>query len=119
MRGAFLRRVAPRLIPRGENAQIAGRQHFLVRHVQEAVVAVQQSGIKNDLHMVFRPVVQTEPLAGVQDGVLRLVVYVVAADPVRPLIGDFGRIAAHGIGIDPAVPAHDGAQGEHVGLGLA
>ena len=119
VRGAFLRRVAPRLVPRGENAQIAGRQHFLVRHVQEAVVAVQQSGIKNDLHMVFRPVVQTEPLAGVQDGVLRLVVYVVAADPVRPLIGDFGRIAAHGIGIDPAVPAHDGAQGEHVGLGLA
>ena len=79
-----------------------------------------KDGIKKTCIMVFpASFVQTEPLAGVQDGVLRLVVYVVAADPVRPLIGDFGRIAAHGIGIDPAVPAHDGAQGEHVGLGLA
>ena len=43
----------------------------------------------------------------------------VAADPGAALAGELGRIAADGIGIDPAVPAHDRAQGQHIGLGLA
>ena len=42
-----------------------------------------------------------------------------AADPEAALAGEFGRVAADGVGIDPAVSAHDRAQGQHIGLGLA
>ncbi len=119
MGGALLRRIAPRLVPRGEDPEIAGREHFLVFHIQEAVPPVEQGRNKDHLHVVFRTVVQPETLAGVEDGVLRLVVDVVAADPVGALIRGPGRITAHGVGVHAAVPAHDRTQREDVGLGLA
>ena len=119
MGGAFLRRIAPGLVPGGEHAQITGGQHLFVAHVQEAVLAVELGRVEDDLHMVLRPVVQAQTLAGIEDGVVGLVVDVVAADPGAALAGELGRIAADGIGIDPAVPAHDRAQGQYIGLGLA
>ena len=117
--GAFLRCIAPGFIPGGEHAQIAGGQHLVITHVQEAVLAVELGRVEDDLHMVLRSVVQAQTLAGVEDGVIGLVVDMMAADPEGALPGDFGRIAADRVGIDPAVPAHDRAQGQHIGLGLA
>ena len=119
MGGAFLRGIAPGLVPGGEHAQIAGGQHLFIAHVQEAVLAVEQGGIEDDLHVVLRPVVQAQALAGIEDGIVGLVVDVMAADPEAALAGEFGRVAADCVGIDPAVSAHDRAQGQHIGLGLA
>ena len=119
MGGAFLRGIAPGLVPGGEYAQIAGGQHLFIAHVQEAVLAVEQGRIEDDLHVVLRPVVQAQALAGIEDGIVGLVVDVMAADPEAALAGEFGRVAADCVGIDPAVSAHDRAQGQHIGLGLA
>ena len=108
----LLRRVSPRLVPRGEDPRVAGRQHIVVGHAEEAVLPVQQGGVEDHLHGVFGTVVQAEAGAGVQDRVVDLVEHSMGGDPERRVVGLLDGIARERPFVNAVVSVHDGAQGD-------
>ena len=111
---AFLWRIAPRLIPGGEDAHVAAGEHVVVAQVEEAVVAVELGRVKDDGHLAVRRVCEPQALAAAQDGVAVRIVQVVGGNPVlrslRPCIG----ITADCSLVYAVVAAHDGAYGQDV-----
>ena len=112
---AFLRSVAPGLVPGGEKAHVAGRNDVLVGHVEEAVVAVQHGGHKDDLDAFVAGIVQAQAAAGVDDGVLRGVPGVVGADEGLAVVRGAG-IAGDGRRVDARVAAHDQTENQDGGV---
>ena len=108
----LLRRITPRLVPRGEDPRVASRQHLVVGHAEEAVLPVQQGGVEDDLHGVLGTVVQPKAGAGVQDRVVDLVENSMSREPEGRVVGFLGGIARERPFVGAVVSVHDGAQGD-------
>ena len=109
--------VAPGLVPGGEHAEVAAGKHVEVRHIEEAVLAVEHGGHEEHLNGVVFGVVQAVAAAGVEDGIVLGAVELVAGEEAvfgMGGIGMHGRIAVHGIGVGAGMAAHHEHEGQHL-----
>ena len=115
--GGFMGSVAPGFVPGGEHAEVAAGEHVEVRHVEEAVLAVEHGGHEEHLHGVILGVVQAKAAAGVQDGVVFDAVELVAGEEAvlgMSGIGVHGGVAVHSVGIGAGMAAHHEHEGQHL-----
>ena len=115
--GAFMGSIAPGLVPGGEHTEVAAGKHVEIRHVEEAVVPVEQGGNKHDLHVVVLRIVQAEAAAGGENGIIGRVVDLMAGEEARfrhGRIGHHGRIAVYGLFVHAGMTAHHEHEREHL-----
>ena len=93
---AFERGVAPGFVVGGEDPEVASGEGLVVGHIDESVVAVEIGRDEDDLNRVLGKILETEALAGLDDGIEALV--------LQPVGGD-GRIRR--IGLDVALETGD------------
>ena len=102
--------IAPGFVVGGKDPEIASGQGFVVGHIDQAVVAVQIGRDEDDLDPVLREVLESETVAGLQDGIGRLIVEAVGGD--RRISGSGSdRVALEG-GNQVRVSAENEEEGE-------
>lgn len=69
--------VTPRLVVRGEDAQVASTNELLVVHAEDGVVAVQEVWMENDLDAVMGVVEQLNASNLVENGIIVVIGHVV------------------------------------------